>query len=121
MSKRTHRAARLATAFADGALRAQERRRIEQLMRFLRLGAKTRDHVLGLIDRGEVPPLPTREELPAYDTRLYIFQQALMMAFEDGVIDAGEREHLEQLATLFELKPEHVARGWQRAEEMSQP
>ena len=42
-----------------------------------------------------------------------------MMAFEDGVIEDDERRHLDALAELFEIKPEHVQRGWQRAEEMS--
>lgn len=112
--------AMLAIAFSDGRFGDEEQRRMEELMHFLRMGGKARTHIEELMARGEPPAMPAREELPAYDTRLYIFQQALMMAFEDGIIEDDERRHLDQLAELFELKPEHVQRGWQRAEEMSQ-
>ena len=111
--------AMLAVAHADGDFSDVEKKRMLQLMEFLRLGGDAAAHVKGLIDSNTAPPMPQASELPDYDTRRYIFQHALIMAFEDGEIESGEKRHLDALADLFELDPNDVQRGWDRAREMT--
>jgi uncharacterized tellurite resistance protein B-like protein len=110
--------AMVAIAHSDGEFADVERDRIERLMDFLRLDPAARAYVDGLLAGGVAPEMPPRAELPKYETRLYIFQHALIMAYEDGVLSAGEQTHLASLAEHFELSPEDVDKGWARAREM---
>jgi len=111
--------AMLAVAHADGDFAEVEKKRMVQLMDFLRLSGEAAEHVNGLLESGQAPPMPASSELPDYDTCRYIFQHALIMAFEDGQVDSGEKRRLDQLAELFGLDQEDVDRGWARAQEMS--
>ncbi len=108
----------IAVAKADGDFAEVERERIEQLIDFVRLGPEARAEVEAMLEAPEAPPLPRPDELPSYEHRMYLFQQALMLAYEDDVIEDSERRHLEQLAEALELRDEDVSRGWQRAREL---
>lgn len=110
----------VSVARADGNLAPSERDRIRQLVDFLRVGPEDAAEVEDLLrDESPVPALPESLDLPAYDLRLYVFQQALVMTFADGVVHEGEREVLDRLALALALEPAHVERAWRRAEEMS--
>lgn len=108
----------IATAYADGEVAEVEKARISQLIDFLRLEGDARARVEAMMDADARPELPAPADLPSYDMRLYTFQQALILAFEDGVIHRGEEEHLDSLAQALELRPGDVEKGWQRAREM---
>ncbi len=110
--------AMLAVAHADGDFAEVEKRRMIQLVQFLRLSGDAAEHVRALIESGEAPSTPDRSELPDYHTCRYIFQHALIMAFEDGTLDPGEKRRLDQLAELFELSAEDAQSSWARAREM---
>jgi len=105
----------IATAYADGDLAAIEERRIETLIRILRLDVRARQHVFALLRDGRVPHLPTPEELPDYDVRLHVFEQAAIVALCDGVIDPGEHKHLRVLANVLELDLEDAKDALRRA------
>ena len=66
------------------------------------------------------PPreLPTVATMPAYHTRQYVFAQAVMLAYEDGVLHPGERDLLDKLADSLEIKPDDVDKAWRRGAEM---
>ncbi len=114
-------APRISVARADDDFAQVERDHIVKLLDFLRLEGDERAEVVALMDAPESPALPDTSMLPAYDARLYVFQHALLIAFADGLIRDDERTRIEQLAEVFELKPEDVERGWQRAREMHMP
>ena len=108
--------AMLAVAYADGDFGDAERKRTRQLVRFLRLGGDAADYVAQLFEATSPPAMPDASELPDHDTCRYIFQQALIMAYEDGHVDASEKERLNSLATLFSLTEEEVTQAWTSAE-----
>ena len=110
--------AMLAIAFADGDFGEAERKRTRQLVRFLRLGGEAADYVSGLLESDEPPTMPEASELPDHDTCRYIFQQALIMAYEDGHVDASEKERLNSLAELFSLTDQEVEQAWASAEQL---
>ncbi|MEZ4266794.1 MAG: DUF533 domain-containing protein [Myxococcota bacterium] len=113
--------AMVAIARADGNVDASEEARIRQICSFLRLDAAMEGEVAAMLaPNAPVPQLPDPSELPAYEVRLYVFQQALMMAFADGVIDTQERELTERLAEALQLAPRHIEVAWRRAEEMTE-
>ncbi len=109
----------VAIARADGEIADAERKRIDQLMTFMRVDDEVRAKVYAALEgAAPVPQLPDLQDLPAYDTRLYVFQQALAMTFADGKVTAGERRLLDQLATAMQLEANHLSTAWRRAEEM---
>ena len=109
----------VAIARADGEIADAERRRIEQLMSFMRVEGDVREKVYAALEgAAPVPQLPDLQDLPAYDTRLYVFQQALAITFADGKVTEGERRLLDQLASAMELEENHLSTAWRRAEEM---
>lgn len=112
--------AMLAIAHSDGEFAEVERHRIERLMNFLRFDSEARAYVDRVLASGQAPEMPPRDELPKYETRLYIFQHALIMAFEDGVLSDDEKTHLEALAEHFELTQGDIEKGWTRAREMAE-
>lgn len=105
----------VATALSDGHLAAVEERRIEQLVRILRLDPRSRQHIYALVRDKVAPPLPTAEELPDYELRLHVFEQAAIMALVDGVIAPGEHQHLRELADLLDLYIEDAKAALVRA------
>ncbi len=113
--------AMVAIARADGNVDPSEEARIRQICSFLRLDEAMEASVAAMLAPGApVPELPDPSELPAYEVRLYVFQQAIMMAFADGVIDTQERALTERLAAALQLKARHVEVAWRRAEEMTE-
>lgn len=105
----------IATALADGHLASLEERRVEQLVRILRLSPRSRQQVYALM-RDLIPPeLPTAEEIPDYELRLHIFEQAAIMALMDGVIAPEEQAHLRELADLLDLHIEDAKAALVRA------
>lgn len=113
--------AMLAVAQSDGEFAEIEQTRIRRLIEFLRLSGPAATHVESLLASNATPPMPESAELPDYDTRRYIFQHALIMAFEDGQIDKGEEKQLGALADLFELTEADETTAWARAREMATP
>lgn len=113
--------AMVAIARADGQVDPTETARIRQICSFLRLDEAMEAEVTAMLEPGApVPALPDPSELPAYEVRLYVFQQALMMAFADGVIDDQERALTQRLAEALQLEARHVEVAWRRAAEMTE-
>ncbi len=110
----------VAIARADGEVAAVERQRLLQLAEFLRLDSVQTAEVEALLDPAHpAPELPRQDELPGYDVRLYVFQQALMMSYADGIVQDEERSVLDRLADTLDIEPAHRQVAWRRAEEMS--
>jgi len=109
----------IALAHADGDFSQDERDRIEGLIDFFNLKPWAEEQVRSVLEN---PPqeLPTSETIPAYHTRMYVYTQAVMMAFEDGVIDDGERDLLEELGVSLDLSDEDINKAWFRAEELAE-
>jgi uncharacterized membrane protein YebE (DUF533 family) len=108
----------VAIAKADGNLQDCERERILSLMEKLRLDSSDREHVKNLLEECTEVTLPSFQQLPSYDFRRYLFQQALLVAYEDGVIHRGETEALENLARRLHILPEHVNLAWKMAKDL---
>ena len=108
----------IALAYSDGDFADVERQRIVGLIDFFNLSEEDSSHVHRLLN---APPqeLPTVATMPAYHLRRYVFTQAVMLAYEDGVIDEGEQELLERLAQSLELNQDDVDTAWVRAEELA--
>lgn len=105
----------IATAMSDGHVAAIEERRIDQLVRILRLDSRSRQQVYATLRAGVMPPLPTAEELPDYDIRVHVFEQAAVMALADGVVHPDEQRHLRELAMVLELDIEDAKHALRRA------
>ncbi|TNF22661.1 MAG: TerB family tellurite resistance protein, partial [Deltaproteobacteria bacterium] len=105
----------IATAMADGNLAKIEERRIDQLVRILRLDSRSRQQIYATMRAGVMPELPTADELPDYDIRLHVFEQAAVMALADGVVHPDEQRHLRELAMLLELDIEDAKHALRRA------
>ncbi|MGM0574570.1 MAG: DUF533 domain-containing protein [Myxococcota bacterium] len=111
----------VAVARADGRIDDRERRRIRELSAFLRLGDDQRDEVERLLGDDVPPPeLPDPSALPAYEVRLYVFQQALGMSYADGEVHADERGLLDALAEALLLRDDDVQIAWRRAAELAE-
>jgi len=100
--------ASVAAALCDGELSAVEKRRIEQLLRFLRIDEGERDRIVGVLRAGRFPTLPPAEEVPDYDARVTIFEHAAIMVLVDGRPNDQETAFLRQLAAHLELAPEDI-------------
>jgi|GEM_PF-790766 len=105
----------VATAMSDGVVASIEQRRIDQLIRILRLDPRSRQRVYATMRAGVMPELPTVDELPDYDIRLHVFEQAAVMALADGVVHPDEQRHLRELAQLLELDIEDAKHALRRA------
>jgi uncharacterized membrane protein YebE (DUF533 family) len=105
----------IATAMSDGHVAAIEERRIDQLVRILRLDSRSRQQVYATLRAGVMPPLPTADELPDYDIRVHVFEQAAVMALADGVVHPDEQRHLRELAMVLELDIEDAKHALRRA------
>lgn len=113
--------AMVAIARADGQIDASEEARIRQICSFLRIDDAMDVEVAAMLAPGApAPALPDPSELPAYEVRLYVYQQALMMAFADGVIDDQERALTQRLAEAMQLEQRHIEVAWRRAQEMTE-
>ncbi len=109
----------VAIAWADGRIADAEREQVRRMAQFLRLGPDAVAEAEALLDGpGPGPEMPTHDELPAYEVRLYTFQQALSMAYADGYVDPNELRSLEALAAALQLEDEHVETSWRRAKEI---
>ena len=110
----------IAVARSDGHFAEVEKERIRHLVGFLGLGADGKAEIEPLLaDDAPAPALPAREDLPDYETRLYVFQQALILIYADGVLHEGEHGEATALAQALELKTADVDRAWRRASEMA--
>lgn len=110
----------VAIAWADGRIATAEREQVRRMAMFLRLGDEALAEAEAMLDGpGPGPDLPRPEELPAYEVRLYVFQQALSMAYADGYVDPKELRSLEAVAEALKLEEQHVETAWRRAKEMS--
>ena len=105
----------VAAALSDGQITAIEERRIDQLVRILRLDPRSRQRVFATIRAGVVPPMPTVDEFPDYEVRLHVFEQAAVMALADGMVHADEQRHLKALAARLELDIEDAKHALRRA------
>jgi uncharacterized membrane protein YebE (DUF533 family) len=108
----------VAIAKADGNLQDCERERILSLMEQLRLESGDREHVKNLLEECTEVTLPSFQQLPSYDFRRFLFQQALLVAYEDGVIHRGETEALEVLAEKLQIDQEHQDMAWKMAKDL---
>lgn len=112
----------ISLARADGEFAEEERARIRHLVGFLRLDRDQRGVVEAMMqDDAALPDLPDAGDLPDYLQRLYIFQQALVMTYADGIVRADERRFLDAMARRLELTPRDIERAWRRAAEMAEP
>jgi transposase/uncharacterized tellurite resistance protein B-like protein len=107
----------VATAMADGHVAAIEQRRIDQLIRLLRLSPRERQQVYALIRSNKMPEIPGIDEIPEYDTRLQVFEQAAIMALADGDVHPKEKKYLRELAASFELDRADARNALVRANE----
>jgi len=108
----------VAVAKSDGVFKACEERRIANLVDFLKLDERDAVRVAHLIESEEPTALPEFDSLPTYDSRRYIFQQALLVAFEDGFIHRKEIEEIELLGELLQIDKADQERAWKRTRDM---
>lgn len=109
--------AMIAVAKADGVFKACEKRRILHLMGLLQLNPTERTRAQVMFESPDVPRLKL-DSLPTYDSRRYIFQQALFVAYDDGFIHPKEVDELTYLADLLQIAPEHQAQAWSRTRDL---
>lgn len=107
----------LGAAVSDGAVTSLEQRRIQSLVRFLRFDDAAKSRIIKLMRSGQQPPIPTAAEVPDYDVRLFIFEQAAEMVLVDGRPDEHEREYLREVALAFELMQEDVKAALTRVQQ----
>jgi len=110
--------AMVAIAKSDGTIQPCERKRILDLMDHLQVKERDQDYVEQLLNDSSSPTLPDLELLPNYDFRRYLFQQALLVAYEDRLLHRQETEALSELAELLGLKPEHQEQAWRTARDL---
>lgn len=108
----------VATALADGEVASIEQRRIEQMVRTLRLDVRSRQRVLASIRDRVAAPMPTPDDLPDYDVRLHLFEQAAVLALTDGYVHPEEQRYLRALAMSLELDVEDAKVALRRANEV---
>ncbi len=105
----------IGTAMADGSVAGIEQRRIDKLVRTLRLDPRERQQVYATLRDGSIPPLPTAAELPDYEVRRHVFEQAAIMALVDGAVDRAEHRYLKALADALELSIGDAKQALRRA------
>ncbi len=93
----------IGTAMADGHVADIEQRRIDKIIRVLRLDPRERQQIYATLRDGVAPPLPSADDLPDYDVRLHVFEQAAIMALADGAVLREEQRYLKELADALEL------------------
>lgn len=108
-------------ALADGELNALEKRRIEQLLRFLRVDEAAKVRLMSVMRAGRGQELPPADEVPEYDVRLYIFEHAAMMAVADGRPNEHEMRYLRRMAEEYGLDNADVREALGRASETMPP
>jgi uncharacterized membrane protein YebE (DUF533 family) len=112
----------VAIARADGTLADEEMVQVRRIVAFLGLEGAHEQEVEAMLDLAQpTPHLPNESELPEYGARLYVFQQALVMAFADGVIHQNEEKAIQALASAMKLEKGHIETAWRRAKEMVEP
>ncbi|MCB9732635.1 MAG: TerB family tellurite resistance protein [Deltaproteobacteria bacterium] len=104
-------------AMSDGELNALEKRRVEQLLRFLRVDEAAKARLIGMMRAGRVTEPPPADDVPEYDVRLYIFEHAAMMAVADGRPNEHEMRYLRRMAELYDLDNADVRDALGRASE----
>ena len=110
--------AMVAIAKSDGNIQACERQRILDLMEHLQVRERDQAYVEQLLNDDASTTMPTLELLPSYDFRRYLFQQALLVAYEDRVLHRQETEALTELGELLELEPKHQEQAWRTARDL---
>ncbi|PIE18875.1 MAG: hypothetical protein CSA66_03615 [Proteobacteria bacterium] len=98
----------IGAALVDGELTNLEKRRIEQLVRFLRLAGGDKEHLIGIMRSRRLPEVPTADDVPEYDVRLCIFEHAALMAVADGRPNSEEQGYMREVAEALELELEDV-------------
>ena len=111
--------AMIAVAKSDGMVQSCERERILHLMESFRIRVDDQASVEAWLDTNTQTTLPDMETVPDYDFRRYVFQQALIMAFQDHVLTQGEKEVLALLADLLQLEDHHQAQAWRTARDLA--
>ena len=106
----------LGAAVADGDVTPAEQRRIQALVRFLRFDEAQKARLVKLMRTGQAPPMPNADDVPDYEVRVFIFEQAATMALVDGRPNERELAYLREVAQAFELTPGDVKAAIARAQ-----
>ena len=107
--------AMVAIAKSDGNIQACERQRILDMMDHLQVKERDQAYVEQLMSDDASTTMPALELLPSYDFRRYLFQQALLVAYEDRVLHKQETQALADLGELLQLEPQHQEQAWRTA------
>ena len=107
--------AMVAIAKSDGNIQACERQRILDMMDHLQVKERDQAYVEQLMNDDASTTMPALELLPSYDFRRYLFQQALLVAYEDRVLHKQETQALAELGELLQLEPQHQEQAWRTA------
>ena len=110
--------AMVAIAKSDGNIQSCERQRILDLMEHLQVKERDQSYVNQLMNDDASTTMPALELLPSYDFRRYLFQQALLVAYEDRIIHKQETQALAELGELLELDPKHQEQAWRTARDL---
>ena len=108
----------VAIAKSDGNVQPCERERILNLMNHLHVKERDQNYVKQLLSEDSTPALPGVELLPSYNFRRYLFQQVLLVAYDDGLLHRQETVALANLAELLGLEPEHQEQAWRTARDL---
>jgi len=106
----------LGAAVSDGDVTPLEQRRIQALVRFLRFDETQKARLVKMMRSGQVAPLPTLDDVPDYEVRVFIFEQAATMALVDGRPNERELGYLREVAQAFEISPSDVKAAIARAQ-----
>ena len=107
--------AMVAIAKSDGDIQACERQRILDMMEHLHVKERDQAYVEQLMNDDASTTMPALELLPSYDFRRYLFQQALLVAYEDRILHKQETQALAELGELLQLEPLHQEQAWRTA------
>lgn len=104
-------------ALADGRVVPMEAVFIETVMKTLHLEDEERQRVKSML-RGEIPLPPADVRPPAeltYERKLGVFQEAVSLAFSDGVYAPEEKDLVNKLVQKLGLHPGDMQIIWDRA------
>ena len=87
-------------------------------MEHLQVKERDQSYVNQLMNDDVSTTMPALELLPSYDFRRYLFQQALLVAYEDRIIHKQETQALAELGELLELDPKHQEQAWRTARDL---